>query len=472
MIRFVSSRPLLGAFAASVAACALACAIASFAGIPRDAVRVPNPVDLRAFRCGALVVARGRDPYLSEPLHACERQAEREGSIVSYGRLVVVPVPLPPYAFVLYRPLAWISSQTASAYATVATIAAALFLIAALRRLAPLPLPLLAAIAIAGVWYPSVALGQPTVFVIAALVSVALLARVRAFAAALPACLVAALAPHFFAPALATLATVKRGRPLVVALLATLVVLSLAAGTGLTGEYLLRELPAHAISELAWFRGQETLGAALVALGVRPGAALATNDVLWLGAVIGSIVIARRLAATTGDAAYLVLVPIALALPWSPFLHATWLGVALPGALLLARDRPRAARAVAAIVLIAIPWNEIYALFPTLDVPTSLHYRADLRPNAVASDVWRGFVSAFARADRVPAWTLALMKLPTWLGFGALTLAAIEAAFPKPYAFASPSGRAGMPTTSESAATSRTTTAPAPTIAREPTLLH
>ncbi|MBD5604737.1 MAG: hypothetical protein IAI48_06555, partial [Candidatus Eremiobacteraeota bacterium] len=121
------------------------------------------------------------------------------------------------------------------------------------------------------------------------------------------------------------------------------------------------------------------------------------------------------------------LLPPALALPWSPFMHATWAGVALPGALLLYRDR-RSRAALAAILLVATPWNEIFKFFPGLDGTTSLHYRSDPRPHELASDVWRAFVDAFARGEPRPAWLVASMKLPILAGFAALTVAAARAA--------------------------------------------
>ncbi|MBD5604932.1 MAG: hypothetical protein IAI48_07565, partial [Candidatus Eremiobacteraeota bacterium] len=171
-------RPVLSAFLACAFAFAIASAalLAAFAS-HRASFSTPNMVDLRAFRCGATIALHGGDPYRNEPLHACERDAERAASIESFGRLVVVPVPLPPYAFVLYAPLAAVSYAAATILFAVASICGTAFLIVVLRRLTALPLLAVAATVVAGIWLPAALLGQPVVFVCAALVAAAAFVR-------------------------------------------------------------------------------------------------------------------------------------------------------------------------------------------------------------------------------------------------------------------------------------------------------
>ena len=404
--------------------------LAALVGHEPAALRLKNPVDLRAFRCASVVAIEHRDPYLVQPLRACELASEREARLESFARFTVMPVPLPPYAFAFYAPFAAMTYGSACVVFSIASIVAAIALALALARATGVPAAIVVPTTLVGIWLPSVFQGQPTIFVALALVVAALAARMNATFATACGLVVSSVSPHLALPASIALATTRHRVAVAVAAF-VLATATLAFGLPLAVEYVARAAPAHAVSELRWFGGQFSPAAALVAFGFAPHVARSIDDIAWAAATTAATILARRLARMADDPAYLALVTPALALPFAPFLHATWIGLALPGALLLVTRAPRA-RTIAglAIALLAIPWNDALSALPFFAGPTSVRFTETAAPTDLASNAWRALIDARASAEFRPAWLLALVKLPTWIGFALLWSVAIRVAFP------------------------------------------
>ncbi|MGH7729224.1 MAG: hypothetical protein ACREM2_10630, partial [Vulcanimicrobiaceae bacterium] len=134
-------RPGRAALGALVALVVLA---AFLAFVPRLVARgsvnpLTNPVDFRAFYCGARAVARGADPYRVQPMWGCQGRAAASEGLQIDGRHVL-PAPLPPYALVVLAALAPLPFANAAALwfaLTVAFVIATAIVLQRVTRLAP-----------------------------------------------------------------------------------------------------------------------------------------------------------------------------------------------------------------------------------------------------------------------------------------------------------------------------------------------
>lgn len=135
------------------------------------------------------------------------------------------------------------------------------------------------------------------------------------------------------------------------------------------------------------------------------------------------IIVARRLARSCDDPAYVTLVPAAFALLGGAYVHIHQIAAAVPLALTLyARVRTKALLA-AAIVALAVPWQTLYEdshlsdLIPHHQIRDPLPaLRAAYAPGALAQaswDVWSRYRSAIDGRTLLEAVAI---KLPTWFG--------------------------------------------------------
>jgi hypothetical protein len=422
-------RRLLLALGVALALPFAALCVGSFAR-PGVAGPVTNPADFRAFACGARVLARGGDPYRTEPLRQCEQAAARSFGLTMFDGLVL-PAPLPPYALTLFAPLGLLPFPAASLLWFVVSIGAVSGASLALVRLGGLPLPI-AVLAMLGAAYVSLPLGQLVPLVVALLCAAALAARAARFPLAAVICALTTIEPHLGLPAcLALFVCAPRSRRALLACAAVAVALSLwFAGPAMCLEYVRDVLPAHARSQVGQFGVQYSLTALLFALGASGPTALYAGAISYVAMVVAGIALARALATRCGDAAFLVLLPPAVALALGTYVHLAQMAAALPALALLIRYAPAPGprrAAYAALFALAIPWGAVAddGAFDALLWPHAV------APRRVALPVADGA----ALADRTESDFMAgggygsngatvleniVIKLPTWAGLFAL----------------------------------------------------
>jgi hypothetical protein len=313
--------------------------------------------DFRAFYCAGAVALRGANPYFEQPLHNCEL-ATMPANLAAAWRAVAIPAPLPGYAVAFFAVFTIFPFPAAAAlwvFVLVAAVAAAGIALARLTRFSALVLICALALSLFGT---SLMLGQVVPLVVAALCVAALCAERQQWNGAAIAAAVSTIEPHIGVPVCIALALfAPRTRVVLGAAAAVLALLSLGAiGPGANLEYLRTVLPAHTISEIASDE-QYSLSVVLQAFGIGFGRAAAIGAASYLVMAAAGVLLARSLASRLQSAAFLVLVPPAIAVFGGAFVHLTQMAVAIPAALLLA-ERSRTARpyAVLALVLLAIPW--------------------------------------------------------------------------------------------------------------------
>ncbi len=295
------------------------------------------PLDLRAFYCAGRVVRQRADPYLVQPLLACEQQVRGDDSEPAVG--YVMPAPLPPYALAPLAALAGLTPHGATLLFGALLLLATLVIAYCLARMSALPPAVALAVAFIGITYEASGIGQIAPFAIAALAGSALLLRLdRPRLAALCACL-ALIQPQFGLPAaLALFAFVPRAR-LVLLAGAVLAALVSVACVGLHGvlEYP-SVLAAQARSEVG-SPSQYSLTWLVHSLGAGTSLALALGSAWYAGLVAWSLVLlARERAAATASGA-IVLVPAAFAVFGGTFVHVHQIAVALLAAVVLLAPR-------------------------------------------------------------------------------------------------------------------------------------
>lgn len=327
--------------------------------------------DFRAFYCAGAVALSGGNPYFEQPLHTCEL-ATMGPHLASAWRGVAIPAPLPGYAIAFFALFSLLPFPVAAAlwvFVLVASVAAAGLALSRLTRFSPIVLICALALSLFGT---SLMLGQVVPLVAGSLCIAALCAERGRWNAAAAAAAVSTIEPHIGVPVCLTLAIfAPRTRPVLVTAAAVLGISSIAAiGLHANVEYVRSVLPAHTISEIASDE-QYSLSVVLQALGAGFASAAAIGAASYLLMAAVGVLLARAAALRLRSAAFLVLVPPAVAVFGGAFVHLTQMAVAVPAALLLA-DRSRAARpyAAAALVLLAIPWpmaqSPIFAVFAAI----------------------------------------------------------------------------------------------------------
>ncbi|GAC1395354.1 MAG: hypothetical protein NVS2B8_18770 [Vulcanimicrobiaceae bacterium] len=417
-LRFVA----LGATGAMLLGLYLGLAASSTAGLSPFA----NRTDTLAFYCGARVAAAGGDPYRAEPLRTCEHTAMRSVGIEPIA-VLVVPAPLPGYAFALLRPLAAAPYRIALALWYVVLVLAVAATAALLRRLTRLPMFAIV-VALAGAdLYASVTLGQTVPLVLLGVVASA--AALRAGHERRAACLLglAMLEPHVGVPAMLALAlVVPRARGALAGIAVVLAMLSIASvGVARNVEYIVAALPAQARGEGLEFHRQYSLSALLATAGLPDEAAVRAGSLSYAFALAFGLALARRARFAFDDPAMLVFVPVTTALVGGAYAHIAQMAVALPLALVVVASTRGTSRrcAVAATVCLAIPWQTILsepaivALFPAAPYvdPAPLLARVS-EGSRLASDAWNAWIATIGNRDHRTSLEVLVGKLPTWFG--------------------------------------------------------
>ncbi|HEV3156277.1 MAG TPA: glycosyltransferase 87 family protein [Candidatus Baltobacteraceae bacterium] len=297
--------------------------------IHRPAALLATP-DLLPFYCAGEALRTGHDPYRVEPLRSCEHRLV-PGAQAPW---VVEPAPFPGYVLALFVVLSYLPYLNAHIVWIALIIATLTWSTILLADLIAVP-----TLAIFAAFFPSITilslyLGEPTSFLVAALVSAAVLAEARRWSLCACALGVAMVEPHVALPALVALAIGEpRARRAVVGVIAVLGTLSLAT-TGVSGtlEYFTAALPAQARSEVG-AAYQYSLSTILWFFGVPQGTALALGWLSYIAASAVGIVIALRARGTRLGNALFVLLPTVTAMIGGTFVHIVQISTALPAAL-------------------------------------------------------------------------------------------------------------------------------------------
>jgi hypothetical protein len=397
---------------------------------------ITDPIDFRAFYCGAVVAAAHADPYRSEPLRSCEAAATLAAGFQQVPGLVV-PAPLPGYAFALLSPLAHLPILLASAIWLVLGFAAVVATIVLVTRMTNVR-PLWIALALVfSEGLASLLLGQLVPFVTAALCACAYALRSGRPALAAVCAAAAMIEPHLGLPAsLALFVWVPVARRALTACAAVLAALSIAfLGLPANVEYFTVVLPAHAHSEVASFAGQYSLSALLYRIGVAAPAALRLAELSYVAMLALGVWLGKRCAVAFDDPAFVPLVPVALALVGGPFVHIHQMAAAIPAAFLLYAHLPAQRQTLRwALVFLAIPWEtiaETNGIAQALGLFAHHEYEATLVAvsdgGRIAEDVWE----AWANNANVPTLRATLesaaIKLPTWIALAIVARAAFLA---------------------------------------------
>jgi hypothetical protein len=313
--------------------------------------------DFRAFYCGGRVIAMGANPYLEQPLHACEQTA-RPPVPLSYGAAVTLPAPLPPAALLPFVPLALLPFPLAAIVYGVALVGAMTAAVVLYARATGVSSALLflAFAAITGT--QTYFLGQPMPFVLLAFAASAVLLRRSAWVGASACAVVAGAEPHLALPALVAMAVaLPRTRlPIVACGVLAGAVGALAVGVPTSIAYVRDVLPAHALANA--YEWQFSLTSILTSAGVSARTAVLWGEVMYAVMAIVGVTVAVRLWLARGDRAALVIVPPAFAVFGGVHVHATQLVVAIPALLAVYVGFPHLRRlAATAVTFVMIPWN-------------------------------------------------------------------------------------------------------------------
>lgn len=312
--------------------------------------------DFRAFYCAGRVANAGADPYLSEPLHTCER-TQTDGTFHVFSERVTLPAPLPGYDIAGLSLLARLPFKAAAALWTALLVLSSLVAMAAVRRLSLAPWPVIAAAFLLSLCVTSIYLGELIPVAIAAIALAAVFAREGRWTFAAIAAAATLVEPHIGVPVCAALALwAPRTRIALAICVAALGCIAAATlGMGQNLEYLLAVLPAHAVSEIG---SDAQLSASVLAhaFGASDALAVRVGEGSYAIAFVAGIYAAAALQRRYRDAAFLVLVPAAAAVIGGVFIHVTEVVAALPFALTLLRYEPQNALVRACIVLLAVPW--------------------------------------------------------------------------------------------------------------------
>jgi hypothetical protein len=359
--------------------------------------------DFRAFYCGGEVIAQGANPYLEEPLHACEQRAQPPAP-PTFLRIVTLPAPLPPYALLAFVPLSRLPFPFASALYVLLLIAAMTGAVVVFARVTRFPSIWLnvafAAITSTQIYF----LGQPLPFVFLALAAAAVFVRNGRWTAASVCAIAATAEPQLALPViLAMLVALPRTRLPIVAFGVLFVLVGVAAvGFPTSIAYVRDVIPAHALANA--YEWQYSLTSILTSLGTSGPFAVRAGECMYAAMVILGVIVARRLMRATGDRAALILVPPAFAVFGGVHVHLQQLAIAFPAILYVYARYPRLRNlAATGIVFAMIPWNVMSASVMTGATPL--------------------LVGAFARATMETRRALVLTMIAALIALSLLALA-------------------------------------------------
>jgi hypothetical protein len=413
--------------------------------------------DFADFYCAGEALDQHRNPYLYEPLHACEHRVNATPLFRDHPTLAI-PAPQPPYDFPPFMALARLQFSLARALYAGGIVVAVALTIVALTRVG-IPIEVAAAALALPAGFVELNAGQiiPFALLFLTLAGAALAAGRDALAGACAA--LTLIEPHLGLPvAAATFLFAPKSRPVV--LLASLVLGLVGLWTvGLTQavEYAARVLPAQAAAEVV-FPYQYSLTYALSFFGVPENAAGAAGVASFAVFFGVGLAVAPRLAQSLQRRELLAYFPAATAVMAGPYQHMVGICCAIPAAVVLATRLRGWQRNLSAAALCAlmIPWIAVWgikklfalSLFlcalvlarlqidprfavsvlaaitfaiyafelhpPTLNEAKSIAHR--FADDDVVQTQWRAFVESLRNSDL--NWLA--IKFPTWSAMAAL----------------------------------------------------
>lgn len=322
--------------------------------------------DFKAFYCSARVLLQHEDPYAAGPIGRCESTPAPAPLFVTQPGQVL-PAPLPGYAIAGFTPLALLPFAVAVwiwiAILSATTIAA---------------IVLLSRLGVGNPWTIAVAFSLITIalcFPVGEMPPIALFgivlaawgaARNRTVAVGIGIALTFCEPQIGTATALAAIALGRRFALPAIVVVVTLGIVSVVA-VGISGnlEYVRVVLPAHLLSELPSVL-QYSLSWVLNRLGVASAPALLIGRLSWI-VMLGVTVWFASLRFARAQPAFALLAAPAFAVVGGPFLHLDHIALAIPAALWLA-STPRSPSWIrtASVVALSIPLLRIFAITPTL----------------------------------------------------------------------------------------------------------
>ena len=427
--------------------------------------------DFKAFYCAGRVRLEGQNPYDAAPIAACE-QAPAPAPLFVIARGEVLPAPLPGYLVAAFVPFGALPFAFAVALWLVLLFAAFAGAVALLRRLQvgdPWTLLVAFSIALMGLCVPVGELPPIALFGIALAAFGAMRDRPGLLGCGVA---IAMCEPQIgIAVAIACAALSRRFAIAAGVALGGLALLSFATlGIGGNVAYVRDVLPAHVLSELPSVL-QYGLSWVLYGLGVPSGPAVTLGRLQWIVMLAVALFVARSPFGRRNPA-FAVLAAPAIVVVGGPFLHLDHIALALPAALWLCARRERArAWNLAAAICLALPLLFIFALttllawIPIVAAWLGMAYTrrgiVALRAAAAALVVMVAIAlatlktglgsetlpqlqglsaslaqtpwSAYVRSHLVyTAWTIWLVKAPTWFGVLATAAALLGAAVATP----------------------------------------
>lgn len=336
----------------SLTAAALLSAIVAFGVFAaRPSAFAPN--DFAIFYCAGQVVDRGGNPYEAQPLGACEHRHWPPGMLSGVSE----PAALPGYGLVPFMLLALLPFAVAKWLWLAISCAAFGLAVAAGSKLSKM-----SPVAIFGLLFVPLAVlnigdGQLTVFTISAILACGVYLRSGRPQLAAFCALGALLQPHIALPLLAGLFVLVRGtRGVLAAALAVLGAVHLTVlGLQPALAYFTAVLPAMSRAEIVASDQYGTMWW-LHAAGVPAVAASRISDLAYVAAVAGGIALASTARRRNADPSLAAVLPVAVALPFAPYLHDIELGAALGAPLAFLYAAPYDRRWNAVAVLCATPW--------------------------------------------------------------------------------------------------------------------
>lgn len=395
---------------------------------------VSNPTDFRAMYCAGSALASGADPYRYGPLRRCQDRV-LAGNGLAIGGRNVLPVPLPPYAIVVFALASKIGFRLASEIWLAFNIVALGLTVFVVSKMTSIR-PAFVAIPFLTIGYASLVIGQLVpIAVLGAAYAAWSLRRDDRLGVAIGAS-VCAIEPHLAAPMwFALLLFAPRTRVSLALAVACLIAISLPLWS-LDLEYVARVLPLHARSQAYDMSSQFSLTTTLVALGVPVATAIRAGTFSYVVTFAIGIALAVRLSKRFDDTAFLTLAPTAAVLLGGEYVHGHQMEAALPFAFLVA-DRVRVvpfARTIVilAICALAVPWQNV-AESPVFIDRFDNHPLAAARPILASprdsdfADVpYIAYVDAYAgRFDRRSVPVQIAWKLPVWCALSGLLLLGI-----------------------------------------------
>ena len=326
-------------------------------------------LDFQSFWCGGAVLLAHANPYLNQPLHACE--AAHSPVFFSAYPNATIPVPLPPYAIALLAPLSLIPFPLARGLWWIVLAAAAYAVgtgIAKITGMSPVTATAASYLAVLG---PAIFPGALAPIPVAVTVFAALALKQKKWNRAAILLGLAMIEPHMVLPACAAaflFVPQMRLRLIVLGLFTALVMIAVV-GPHVVASYFAVILPTHALAEVNNL-AQYSLTAVLYHLGFAPGLAVRIGSVQYAVLITASVFVAGRLQRKTGDLSWLVLAPSAFAVIGGPFIHLDQVAMVIPMACAIVRSRPTKLASVI-LVMLAIP-GEILINWLPFTLPAAL----------------------------------------------------------------------------------------------------